>query len=136
MMRKCAALLLAGLLSAPGCASARGPRLQVEQQSRVPADQTLLAGYLKALPIGSRVRVTFTNGERIHGTLMNVSETEIVVQESTRIPESPRRLPIQTISAVEPHTPRNTARVIAIGAAIGAGAVLGVLLFIAAVAYD
>jgi hypothetical protein len=96
----------------------------------------LITSYVKALPVGSRIRVTLTNGDRLRGTLMKATDDVVVVQENTRVPEAPRQLPMQTIRAVEPDRPGSAGRAIAIGAAVGAGAALGVLAIIAAIAYD
>ena len=140
VLRKPLALLLSALLCAPACASAGRPRYQVAQtsSSTQPANDTaLLASYVKALPIGSRVRLTLTNGERLRGTLMKVTDDQLVLQENARIPEAPRQLPMQMIQSVEPDRPSgNTGRAIAIGAAVGAGAALGLLALIAALAYN
>jgi hypothetical protein len=99
-------------------------------------DTALIASYVKALPIGSRVRVTLTSGDRLRGTLMKVTDDEVVLQEHARVPESPRPLAMQTIRSVEPERPGGAGRAIAIGAAVGAGAFLGLLALIAAFAYD
>ena len=137
LLRKPLAVLLSALLCAPACASAGGPRYQVAQpaQSAAP-DTALIASYVKALPIGSRVRVTLTSGDRLRGTLMKVTDDEVVLQEHARVPESPRPLAMQTIRSVEPDRPGSAGRAIAIGAAVGVGAFLGLLVLIAAFAYD
>jgi hypothetical protein len=137
-VRKPIAFLLCVLLCAPACASAGGPRYQAAPtpQTTTAPDAALITSYVKALPIGSRVRVTLTNGDRLRGTLMKATDDVIVVQENTRVPETPRQLPMQTIRSVEPDRPGSTGRAIAIGAAVGAGAALGVLALIAAVAYN
>ena len=135
-LRKPLALLLGVLLCAPACASAGGPRYQVAQAPQIAPDAGLITSYVKALPIGSRVRVTLTNGDRLRGTLMKVTDDVVVLQENARIPEAPRQLAMPTIRSVEPDRPGSTGRAIAIGAAVGAGAALGVLALIAALAYN
>ena len=138
IVNKPLALLLSVLLCAPACASAGGPRYQVAQppQTAPSSDAALITSYVKALPVGSRIRVTLTNGDRLRGTLMKATDDLVVVQENTRVPEAPRQLPMQTIRSVEPDRPGSAGRAIAIGAAVGAGAALGVLALIAAVAYN
>ena len=138
IVNKPLALLLSALLCAPACASAGGPRYQVTQppQTTPSSDTALITSYVKALPVGSRIRVTLTNGDRLRGTLMKATDDLVVVQENTRVPEAPRQLPMQNIRSVEPDRPGSAGRAIAIGAAVGAGAALGVLVLIAAVAYD
>jgi hypothetical protein len=141
VLRRPLALLLSALLCAPACASAGRPRYQVAQTAsatQIANDTALIASYVKALPIGSRVRLTLTNGDRLRGTLMKVTDDQIVLQENARIPEAPRQLPMQMIRSVEPDRPGggSVARAIAIGAAVGAGAALGLLVLIAALAYD
>jgi hypothetical protein len=141
-IRQSLALLLCLALATPGCASAGGVRYQgisyqgVQQAAPSGADPALFVSYVKALPIGSRVKVTIMNGDRIRGTLMQVTGDAIVVQENTRVPEAPRQLAIATLRAVEPDTGGGAGRAIAIGAAVGAGAALGVLMLIAALAYN
>jgi hypothetical protein len=100
-------------------------------------DAALMASYVRQLPLGSRVRVSLSDGTVVRGTLIKAEGDPIAVQRRTRIPEPPLQIPLDTVRAVE--IERNggtTGRAIAIGAAAGAGAALGVLLVLAAIFSD
>ena len=72
MSRTIATMLCLSLLCS-GCASTGGARMSTAPAAgRQLADPTLVASYVKQLPIGSRVRVGLTGGNRISGTLMKV----------------------------------------------------------------
>jgi hypothetical protein len=96
-----------------------------------------MASYVRQLPLGSRVRVSLSDGTVIHGTLIKADADPIVVQRRTRIPEAPLQIPLKSVSALELEKGGGGAgRAIAIGAAAGAGAALGVLLVLAAIFSD
>jgi hypothetical protein len=68
---------------------------------------------------------------------MDATATGIVVQERTRIPESPLTIPIESIRRVEIDPPGNgIGKAVAIGLAAGASGALGVILLLAAVFSD
>jgi len=87
-----------------------------------PADPTLIAAYVAQLPVGSRVRVGMTGGDRISGTLMKRDDREIVIQPRTRIPEPPRQIALDRVVSVELETANGN-----VGKALGAGFAGGVL---------
>ena len=133
-MRKLLALITCASLFVSGCATTGAPRLQAP---RSPVDPGLLASYVKQLPIGSRVRADLTNGHTVKGTLMKATDTSIVVQRRTRIPEAPDELLLSTVLAVQVEAGNGgTARTVWAAAAAGAGAALGVLLVLAAIFAD
>ena len=121
--------LCAGLAS--GCATAGTSRIQ---PSADPIDPVLLASYVSQLPIGSRVRVDLVDGHTLRGTLMQTTDTTIVVQRATRIPEPPQSLLLSNVAAVrfDPNT-GSPGRAIVIGAVAGAGGALAVFLILAAI---
>jgi hypothetical protein len=83
------------------------------------------------------VRVSLANGTVVHGTLMKADADPIVVQRRTRIPEAPLHIAIKDVQAVEIQSKTGSpARSIAVGAAAGAAAALGVLLVLAAIFAD
>lgn len=130
-MRRILAAIICASLLVSGCATTGAPRVQAPA---TPVDPALLASYVKQLPIGARVRVDFTNGRTMKGTLMKTTDTSIVIQRRTRIPEPPDDLSLATIAAVQIET--NTggpARAAWIGAAAGAGGALAVFLVLAAI---
>ena len=139
-MRRMVALVLCASLAVSGCASVSASRSTLpapQQAARQGIDPTLLAEYVRQLPVGSKVRVSLANGKTIHGVLMKHDRDPIVVQRRTRIPEAPIEIPLGDILALELETgTSNTGRTVAIGAAAAAGATLGVLLLLAAIFSD
>lgn len=124
-----AVTLCASLLQ--GCASAglRATAAQPVTTSR----SGVIADYVQKLPAGSDVKVELTNGKRLKGTLMSATETSVVVQRNTRIPEAPVTIALADIARVTLETSHsNPARSIAIGVASGAGAAVGAILILAA----
>lgn len=128
MRRLLALLTCASLLT--GCATTGATRVQTPAS---PVDPGLLASYVKQLPIGSRVRVDRTNGHTLKGTLMKTTDTSIVVQRRTRVPEPPEDLPLATVAAVQIDNGGGTGRALWVGAAAGAGGALAVFLILAAI---
>ena len=142
-MKQMLALMLCAVLALPGCATARatssriGPAPPAAQPGgRV--DPALMAEYIRQLPVGTRVRLTRTDGTVLRGTLMKRDADPIIVQRRARIPEAPLAIPIGDILALEPELPNgnHAGRSAAIGAAAAAGTVLGVLLLLAAIFSD
>ena len=137
-MKRTLALVLSVALATAGCTAARaqGPRVPTRAGAPQP-DATVMASYIRELPVGSRVRVSLADGTTIHGTLMRADGDPIVVQKRTRIPEPPLEIPVKDVLALELERKNgNTARAIALGAAAGAAASLGVLMILAAVFAD
>ncbi len=138
MQRTLAQLLILTTLTtaASGCATARAQDGRVPLQT-APAyvpDLSLMADYVRQLPVGARVRVTLTDGHVLHGTLMKADADPIVVQKRTRIPEAPLPIALKDVQAVELEGKSgNPARTVAIGTAAGVASALGVLLIIAAI---
>ena len=139
-MKSALALLLTIAIALPGCATARAadPRFPAVSDQRHPVDPQVMADYIRQLRVGSRVRLTRTNGDEIRGTLMKNDGDPLFVQRQARIPEAPVEVPLRDVLAVEldiqakSHSGRN----IAIGAAAAAAATLGVLMILALVFSD
>jgi hypothetical protein len=134
MLKQIIALgLCASLLT--GCASAglRASAVQPDAVRQAQSDTRVIADYVQKLPAGSTVKVEMTNGKSIKGTLMSATETSIVVQRNTRIPEEPVTIALPDVARVTLETGHgNPGRAIAIGAAAGAGAAVGAILILAA----
>jgi hypothetical protein len=127
------------MLALPACAAGQRVATQPGQPGQAAdllPDRAVLAEYLKALPIGTRVKATLAGGNVVRGTLMKVSESGIVIQPRARVPEAPVTLQLEQIRAVEPDTNGGVGRAVAIGVAVGAGAAVGVLLILAALLAD
>jgi hypothetical protein len=138
MRKQIIAVMLSVSMVTAGCTAVRAQGSRVSSQPPVTsgADADLMAHYVRQLPLGSRVRVALADGTVIHGTLMKADADPIVVQRRTRIPERPLEIAIKNVRALEPEKNGSAGRAIAIGAAAGAGAALGVLMILAAIFGD
>lgn len=120
-----------------GCASA--PALNSQGVRTTPNAETraVLAEFVQSLPTGSRIKASLDDGQRIRGTLMKVTADAVVIQLRTRVPEPPVEVPLDRLRTVELDRPNGSVgRTIAIGAAVGAGAALAVLMTLIAVYAD
>jgi hypothetical protein len=137
-MKRLLALALCAGLAAPGCASTQGPRLATSYQvaSAPPIQRAVLVDFARSLPPGTRVRATTAGRRTVKGTLLKASDTAIFIQPRTRVVEPPVEIPLTELLALEQDIPSNTGRVIAIGAAVGAGAALSVILLLLAIYSD
>jgi hypothetical protein len=89
------------------------------------------AAFIKAVPLGTRVRLTLTDGRKLKGTLMVVEEDAIIVRPRTRVPEPAQTIPLTRIATIEAEREGGgMGRAVAVGAAVGAGAAIGVFLAI------
>jgi hypothetical protein len=133
-MRQLIALMLSVVTIVPGCAATAPYGQRAPASSPKPArDATLMADFVRHLPVGSRVKITQTDGTVLRGTLMRRDTDPIVVQRRTRLPESPVEVAVGDIASLELQKEGNAGRTIAIGAATGAGAALGVILLLVAI---
>jgi hypothetical protein len=141
MTRQLIALAVCAALVS-GCATAGGARPALARQSQAagapatPPAPTVLAEYVQKLPLGTKVRVDRTSGGPIKGTLMKASDTVVVVQPRTRVPEPPIEIPLADVLAVTPEGSNGVAKAIGIGAAAGAAAALGTILILIAAFSD
>lgn len=131
MTRALAVILSAAL--ATNCAAAayqRGPTAAPGPQPVVTSE------YLRAMPVGTLVKVQLTDGETVRGDLMLVRDAEIVIQPRTRIHVPPRTIALERVVGVEIQRENNMARAIAVGAAVGAAAAISVFLALLAAFAD
>jgi hypothetical protein len=96
----------------------------------------VIGTFVRSLPPGSRVRIEMAGGSSLRGTLLQATEDSVTVQRHTRIPEAPVAVAMRDVQRVTIDTPSSGARGMAIGAAIGAGAAIGVIWLIAAIAFS
>jgi len=82
------------------------------------------------MDVGRRITLRLQDGQRVHGTLINATSEEIVVQPRTRIPVVLQRVPYTAIQSLERDEARGigAGKAVAIGVAAGAGAFFGLLL--------
>jgi hypothetical protein len=80
-------------------------------------------------PLGSRVKVETADRRRYSGTLMQVTDTGIVIKRATRLPEAPVTVPFDRIARLEQDRGGlSVAKAIGIGVAAGAGAMMSLIL--------
>lgn len=132
-MRQLLAVVLSAALATSGCASAGQTRIATGPQPGA-VDTAAMADYLQRLPVGSKVRVEWTNGRSLRGTLMKSGAEGIVVQKNTRVPEPPIDVPTAQIARVtlDSGGGMSTGKAIGIGIASGVGAFFAILAIIAA----
>ncbi len=91
-----------------------------------------------AIPLGSRVKAHTNNGTRFNGTLMSVSDDAVIIKKRTRLPEPAVTVAFTELSSLELQTGEgmSAGKVLGIGLAAGAGAILTLIAFFAAVGDD
>ena len=133
-MKRLIALVTVLSIGTSGCATSGGARPATSPAAV--SSPASMAEYVGHLPIGSRVRVELAGGRTVKGTLMRADETAVVISPATRVPEPPLEIPLSTVQRIEPGKASNLGKTIAIGAAAGAGATLGVLFLLFAMLED
>ena len=86
----------------------------------------------EAIPLGSRVKIQTSTGQRLNGTLMRVDGDAVMVKRNTRRPEPAVVVPFDQVSTLEREQKgdsMNIGKAIAISVATGAGIVLSMILF-------
>jgi hypothetical protein len=124
-MRQSIAILLCVTIALPGCASARFTRVH-RTPTQSPAPAATMSEYVQKLPAGSRIRLETVKGRTLRGTLMKATADEIVVQRNTRVPIPPEAIAMSDLARVTLEGQSSGGKLMAIGAAIGAGAAIGV----------
>jgi hypothetical protein len=132
-MQRTLAVMLVIALTVPGCAAARATTSS--PPVIVPVSDPVIGTFVRSLPPGSRVRIEIAGGPTLRGTLLQATEDAVTVQRHTRIPEAPVAVPMRDVQRVTIEAP-SSSRGMAIGAAIGAGAAIGVLWLIAVLAFN
>lgn len=141
-MNRPIALLLVAATSV-NCATAsavRSERLSAPNErtahARNQTDPALMAQYVRALRVGSKVKMALTDGTRLRAVLMAVGERDVTVRLRTRIPEAPRTIAFDQLVDVEVEKESGIGRAIAVGAAVGAASAISVFLMIIAALGD
>jgi hypothetical protein len=88
-----------------------------------------------AMPLGSRVKAQTTGGARVAGTLMGVTGEAVIIKKKTRLPEPAVNVPFAELARLELQTAEgmNAGKIIGIGLAAGAGAILTLFAFFVAI---
>jgi hypothetical protein len=134
IMHRTLALVLVVALTVPACAAARATTSSPLVVP--PASDPVISTFVRSLPPGSRVRIEVASGRTLRGTLLQATENTVTVQRHTRVPEAPVAIPIRDVQRVTIDLAASNSRGMAIGAAIGAGAAIGVLWLIAVFGID
>jgi hypothetical protein len=123
--------LTATLLMLTLCAS--NVAVYGQQANGEPRSREYWFAYAGKLPIGSTVRVRTTDGMRHTAVLAMVDQDGITLEPRTRVPEPPRRIPFDHLVQLElKQNGSSVWKAVAIGAGVGAGAFLGILMILAA----
>lgn len=87
-----------------------------------------------AIPLGSRVKAQTNGGDRVNGTLMTVTPDAVIIKRKTRLSEPAVTVAFTDLARLELQTGEGMtpAKVIGIGLAAGAGAILTLFAFFAA----
>ena len=135
-MKRLVAVALTLSMSLTGCA------MSTRTTNTHPMDRTAaqeaISDYAGQMRLGTRVRATLDDNRVVKGTLVKKTPEAIIVQPHGRVAEPLLELRLTDLRAVELEQPKNggTGKAIAVGAAIGAGVSLGVLMLVAAVAWS
>jgi hypothetical protein len=88
-----------------------------------------------AIPLGSRVKAQTSAGKTINGTLLSVTDDAVIIKKRTRFPEPAITVRFAELARLERQTGAglSPAKVIGIGLAAGAGAILTLLAFAATI---
>lgn len=115
---------------------AMGPADVWASQKPVAADVEALAlrQMAREIPLGTRVTVQTSGGRRVKGTLMSVTDEAVIIKKKTRLPEPAVTVPFADLAQLERETNggMHAGKIIGIGLAAGAGAILTLLAFFAA----
>jgi len=135
VLKQALVMLLCVAIVLPGCSSPRLTRARiVPTQQAVRSDSDLMRDYVRSIQAGSRVRLETVQGRTLRGTLVHATEDDVVVQPNTRVPVPVEKVRMADIARVTLDSPSSNAKLVAIGAAIGAGAAVGVIWIIAVIA--
>ena len=88
-----------------------------------------------AIPLGARVKAQTSSGARISGTLMSVTTDALIIKKKTRLPEPAVTVPFAELSRLELQQQgggMTIAKMLGVGLAAGAGAILTLFAFVAA----
>lgn len=136
-MQRMFTLLLISTLVFPSCA-ARGAGLAAQRtagpsSTPVQTSPDVWRKFAERIRIGSTVKVWTTSGERLTADLLVVEAEGITVSPKTRIPEPVRQFSFDELTQLELISESsNLAKAAAIGAGVGGGTFLGLLMLMLA----
>jgi hypothetical protein len=95
--------------------------------------------FAATLQPGAAITLRLTTGQRVNASLLQVSSEAITIQPRTRVPVPPQRVAYADIESLELRRTNGgigIGKAVAIGAAVGAGAFLGLLMIALATLSD
>jgi len=135
-MKRLVAVALTLSMTLTGCAMSTRT-MNTHPMDRV-AEQQAISDYAGQMHLGTRVRATLDDNRVVKGTLIKKTPEAIIVQPHGRVAEPLLELRLTDLRAFEQEPAKNggTGKALAIGAAVGAGVSLGVLMLLAAVVWS
>jgi hypothetical protein len=113
-------LLIVAIATGPANAWASQKAVTTEVEA------TALRQMASAIPVGSRVKAQTNSGARVSGTLMSVTDEAVIIKKKTRLPEAAVTVSFAELARLEMQTGEgmSAGKIIGIGLAAGAGAIL------------
>lgn len=123
------ALLANVLMAVPALAGSRSSKSQAQSVEQIKIK-------LAKIGVGEKARATvrLKDGTKVKGYVAEVRDTDFVMRD--RKTNEPRTVSFQDVAKVESNRGHSTARNIAIGVGIGAGAILGILAILISQSLD
>lgn len=100
------------------------------------AEAKVLREMAAAIPLGARVKAHTREGVRVDGTLLGVTDDAVIIKARTRLPEPAVAIAFADLARLDLHTGggMSPGKVAGLGLAVGAGAILTLVAFFAALA--
>jgi hypothetical protein len=135
------AMLLCALVSAMALgpidawALPRGDARATQKTVATEIEARALREMAAAIPLGSRVKAQTSEGRRVNGTLMSVTADAVIIKKQTRLPEPAVTIPFAELARLELQVNEGMSigKALGIGLAAGAGAILTLFAFVAAI---
>lgn len=135
MLKQALVMLLCVAVVLPGCGSPRLTRARtVPTHQAVRSESEAMGEFVRSIQAGSRIRLETVQGRTLRGTLVHATGDDVFVERNTRLPVPIEKVPLADIARITLDNPSSNSKLVAIGAAIGAGAAIGVVWIIALIA--
>jgi hypothetical protein len=106
------------------------PLLAQTQSPAQPPAPSVIGQFVRGITPGTHVTLKLTDGTRVKGMLVTSEDDAVTVKPRARIPEPMRRVMLSDIADANVGGGSTVAKSAAIGAAVGAGAALGVMFLL------
>ncbi|HYU79767.1 MAG TPA: hypothetical protein VEK56_12330 [Vicinamibacterales bacterium] len=106
-------------------------RRTAQKSATAVAEGAALKQMAAAIPLGSRVKAQTTSGRQVSGTLMGVSDEAVMIKRKTRLTEPAVTVEFAELERLELQLNEgmSAGKIVAVGLAAGAGAVLTLIVF-------